>query len=88
MENKVALSSLAMDLKRVALGLHRKSYGMADRFLIEAMKRKNEVNKTDLLPYMQTIIERIGSLTDLDDAHKAEDALMYSIRIQNYVLYK
>ncbi|MBU1327124.1 hypothetical protein KKB64_04640 [Patescibacteria group bacterium] len=88
MENKIALSSLAMDLKRIALWLHRKSYSMADRFLNEAMKRKNEVNTNDLLPYMKAIIERVGSLSDRDNIHKAEDALMYSTRIQNYVLYK
>lgn len=88
MKNKIVLSSLAMDLKRVALGLHRKSYNMADRFFIEAMKRKDEVNKSELSPYMQTIIERIGLLTDLNNEQKSEDALMYSTRIQNYVLYK
>lgn len=88
MDNKIILSALAMDLKRVALGLHRKSYRMADRFLNEAMKRKAEVNINELLPYMQTIIKNIDSLVDRDNAHKAEDALMYSTRIQNYVLYK
>ncbi len=88
MENKIILSSLAMDLKRVALGLHRKSYGMADRFFNEAMKRREEVNKSELLPYMKTIINSIGVLANRDNIHKAEDALMYSTRIQNYVLYK
>lgn len=88
MENKIALASLAMDLKRVALGLNRKSDNTADRFLQEAMKRKDEVNTQNLLPYMRTIIEQVGSLSNRDAMHKAEDALMYSIRIQNYVLYK
>jgi hypothetical protein len=88
MQNKITLASLAMDLKRVALGLHRKSYTMADRFFIEVMKRKDEVDIGELQPYMQTIIKRIGLLSDLDNEHRAEDALMYSTRIQNYVLYK
>ena len=88
MENKIVLSSLAMDLKRVALGLHRKSYGMADKFLSEAMKRKEEVNMKDLLPYMQTIMNHVGALGAQDNGQRAEDALMYSTRIQNYVLYK
>ena len=88
MENKIVLSSLAMDLKRVALGLHRKSYSMAERFLSEAMKRKDEVNESELLPYMKTIIKHISILTDRDNTHKADDALMYSTRIQNYVMYK
>lgn len=77
-----------MDLKRVALGLHNKSYSMADRFFHEAMKRKKEVNTGELSPYMQTIIKHIDALADRDNTHKAEDALMYSTRIQNYVLYK
>ena len=88
MKNSVILSSLAMDLKRVAIGLHRKSYGMADRFLLEAMKRREEVREKELLPYMRVIMQHVGSLMERDDDHKAEDALMYSTRIQNYVLYK
>ncbi|OGG04854.1 hypothetical protein A2Z33_06135 [Candidatus Gottesmanbacteria bacterium RBG_16_52_11] len=88
MQNKTALSSLAMDLKRVALGLHRKSFTTADRFFKEAMKRRAEVQVSELQPYMQTIIERIGLLSELTDDRKAEDALMYSTRIQNYVLHK
>ena len=77
-----------MDLKRVALGIYKKSYGTADRFLSEAIKRQKEIDKTKLLPYMQTIIKNIGILADQDNAQKADDALMYSTRIQNYVLYK
>jgi len=88
MKNNIPLSSLAMDLKRVALGLHRKSYGTADRFFIEAMKRKDEVKTHELLPYMQKIIKQVESLVNRSDEQKAEDALMYSVRIQNYVLYK
>jgi hypothetical protein len=88
MKNKIILSSLAMDLKRVALGLNRKSYKTADIFLLEAMKSKDEINESELLPYMKTIIKSINALTGLDNTHKAEDALMYSTRIQNYVLYK
>jgi len=86
MNNKMILSALSMDLKRVALGLHRKSYGMAEKFLDEALKRKNEVNSHELLPYMQTILDSIGTLANKDNTEKAEDALMYSTRIQNYVI--
>jgi len=88
MKNKIILSALSMDLKRVALGLHRKSYGMAERFFGEAMKRKDEVNSHELLPYMQTILNNIGTLADKDNIEKAENALMYSTRIQNYVMCK
>ncbi len=88
MENKIVLSSLAMDLKRVALGLHRKSYRMADRFLLEADKQSKELKISELLPYMQTIIRQAGNLINRKDDERAEDALLYSTRIQNYVLYK
>lgn len=39
MENKYILESLASDLKRVALGMHRGSNQMAKKFLDEALKR-------------------------------------------------
>ena len=42
MDNKIILSSLAMDLKRAAIGYNRGSYIMADRFFEEALKRKKE----------------------------------------------
>lgn len=80
MDNKQLLSALAMDLKRVALGLYRKSDATAARFLIEAMKRKQEIDTQKLLPYMQQI------LTKVNEDINAEDALMYSTRIQNYVM--
>ena len=82
MDNKQILGALAMDLKRAALGLHRKSNSMAGRFLQEAMQRKEEVNTEKLLPYMQQILMKLHNSLD------AEHALMYSTRIQNYVLYK
>lgn len=75
-----------MDLSRVAIGLNRKSYKNADRFLKEAIKRKNEVNDSLLKPYLQKILQRIESLEKSDEINKAEDALMYSILIRNYCL--
>ena len=50
--NKLALSSLAMDLKRAALGLHNGSHATASRFIEEALKRKQEINSKQLAPYM------------------------------------
>lgn len=88
MDNKQILGALAMDLKRAALGLHRKSFGMANTFFQEAMKRKNEVQTSELLPYMQTLLHDIEKLSTRDAEQKAEHALMYSTRIQNYVQYK
>ena len=76
-----------MDLKRMALGLHRKSYSVADKFFVEAMKGKCEIDSSTLLPYMQKILGNIEQLANKDENQKAEDALMYSTRILNYILY-
>ena len=43
-KNKIALGSLAMDLKRVALGYYRNSTKVAEIFMEEALKRKKELN--------------------------------------------
>ncbi|MBI3384682.1 hypothetical protein HY030_00635 [Candidatus Gottesmanbacteria bacterium] len=88
-KNKIILSSLAIDLKRVALGLQRNSFSMAKRFEQEAYKRKSEIDTKDLAPYMQALLSRLDkSLTSSSLERKAEDALFYSTLIQNYVLYK
>lgn len=86
MENKIILESLAMDLKRAAIGYHRKSYAMADRFLAEAIKRKNEFKKENTRPYLLQILENIEKLKTQPGDELAENALMYSTLIQNYVL--
>jgi len=89
MNNKQVLGALAMDLKRVAVGLHRGSITMASRFTEEAYKRINEVDNNQLLPYMKKVLENIRlTLSILDKDKKAEDSLMYSTIVQNYVLYK
>lgn len=82
MNNKFILESLASDLKRVAMGLHRGSNVMAQRFLDEALKRKNEVEIKIVAPYIKKI------LVCLDKNIDSENALMYSTLIQNYTKYK
>ncbi|OGK61198.1 hypothetical protein A3I56_03845 [Candidatus Roizmanbacteria bacterium RIFCSPLOWO2_02_FULL_43_10] len=82
MHDNYVLESLASDLKRVALGLHRGSNIMADRFLDEALKRKSEIEMKNLSPYIQNLLKRLSKNID------AEDALMYSTIIQNYTRYK
>ena len=85
--NTLALASLAMDLKRVALGLHSGSTTTAKRFAVEARKRTQEINREALVPYMQTIISQLDNvLVDSPAGRTAEDALMYSQIIQNYVV--
>ena len=63
MNNKFILESLAMDLKRVAVGNHRKSFGMANRFYEEALKRKNEVDTSTVKDYLRDILENIEKMT-------------------------
>ena len=86
---KIVLSALALDLKRVSLGLYRGSSSMADRFMQEALKRKNELDINSLKPYMQKLItEMEDSLKGTDNQKKAEDCLMYSTLFQNAALKK
>lgn len=82
MNNKFILESLASDLKRVALGLNRGSNIMAQRFLTEALKRKEEVEIKIVAPYIKQILTRLDKNID------AENALMFSTLIQNYTQYK
>lgn len=85
--NKIALSSLSMDLKRVALGYHNGSITTAKRFLEEAIKRRDEVDKKKVRPYLRKILENLDELFSQKDNQKiAEDALMYSTIFQNAAL--
>ena len=86
MENKIILGSLALDLKRAAIGFNRGSYAMADRFLEEALKRKKEFKKDNTKPYLLQILDKIEKLKTQPNDELAENALMYSILIQNFVL--
>lgn len=82
---KVILSSLAMDLNRVAIGLHRGSKAMAKRFLKEVLARKSEIDIKSVPPYIRTILSNLDTTKKLDDKF-ADDALMYSTLFQNYAL--
>lgn len=82
MENKYILESLASDLKRAALGMHRGSNQMAKRFLEEAFKRKKELKQEKIPPYIQNL------LNNLDEKINSDYALMCSTLIQNYTNYK
>lgn len=87
MNNKVILGSMAMDLKRVALGYYKGSFKTADIFLKEALKRKSEIKSGSVRPHIEKILKKIDSLNKLKDKKKAaEDALMYSTILQNATL--
>lgn len=85
MSNKIAIESLSMDLLRVALGYHKGSEKMAERFLEEVLKRCSEIKRTGLKPYFIRILNKIPSaLSGSDTLRIAEDALMYSTLCKNY----
>lgn len=81
---KLLLGSIAMDLKRVALGYHRGSDTMANRFLWEAVKRGQQVDKNSVKPYLRELLDNIERLQFRKDKEKiAEESLLYSILLQN-----
>ncbi|MFC1647088.1 hypothetical protein ACFL1A_02260 [Patescibacteria group bacterium] len=84
-KNKIVLSSLAMDLKRVALAYHRGSDKVAERFMVETKRWIKELDYATVPKYIDRIIYNINNLTTEDKAKVAEDSLMYSTLIQNYI---
>ena len=85
---KVIIESLAMDLKRVALGLHRGSYKMAEKFKEEAFKRSHELENQEPGGYIKKLIVKMKSSLERDNEEAAENALMYSTLFQNFALKK
>lgn len=84
MNNTIALSSLAMDLKRVALGYYHGSTQTAKRFFEEALKRRDEVDSEAVKPYIRKLLANVDKLAKEKDTQKiAEDTLLYSILFQN-----
>lgn len=83
MNNKQILGDLAMDLKRVALGLHRGSNLMAEKFLGEALKRRDEIDTKTLKPYLVKLLGNIENIKKESKQKAAEDALLYSTLFQN-----
>jgi len=81
-KNKIAIESLASDLKRVALLRHRGSVQAAEKFSVEAKKRVNEIDPESTQPYIQKILKDISKATVDSDT-----ALMYSTLLQNYSLH-
>lgn len=85
MNNKIIIESLSMDLMRIALGYHRGSVKMAARFVDEANKRINEVDKTSLKPNFKKTLDKLPhALSQKNVNDIAEDALMYSTLCKNY----
>ncbi len=79
MNNKILLESMALDLKRVALGSHSHSTKMAERFLQEVFKRSEMLDTTSFSSSLKTVLTNMKRHLKLDNSQRlADDALMYS----------
>lgn len=86
-KNFGSLSSISMDLERVAMGYRRGSIAMANRFLKEALIRKREIDQNVVKPYLKKLMDDLDKISEEENTQKkAEDALMYSILFQNAAL--
>lgn len=85
---KIIIESLAMDLKRIALGLHRGSFNMANRFKEEALRRESELENQQLDNYLRKLLKRMKQTLLNQNINSAEDVLMYSTLFQNFALKK
>lgn len=85
-DQKNLIESLAMDLLRVALGLHRGSLNMTARFKEEALKRQKELETQNPNLYIKKLLSQSKVLLKSKNPKTAEDILMYSILFQNFAL--
>lgn len=86
LNQKIIIESLAMDLKRIALGLHRNSFAMANRFKEEAFKRARELESQNPSDYLKKLLSYMKKMIQGSDDRVAEDALMLSTLFQNFAL--
>lgn len=82
-KNKKLLGALSLDLKRVAWAYYHNSYRTEEIFLVEALKRKRELNPKNLKPYLAKFLSRIEKLKSEKPDKAADDALLYSTIFQN-----
>lgn len=79
---KILVESLAMDLKRVALGQQRGSTAMVTRFTQEALQRGKELEQGNLTGYLKKLLSRSKEVLSKDKS--GEDVLVYSTLLQNF----
>lgn len=77
------LGAIALDLRRASMAFWEGSLPTARRFVAEAVKRKAEIS--GVAPYVVDTLTEL-SLDWNDDKARAEDLLMRSTIIQNYVV--
>lgn len=81
------LSSLSMDLHRIAMGYKRGSDTMAERFVKEAKKRIGEVERKEASPELADALTKCTELLDAEDAKSnLSQILFYSVYFQNEAL--
>lgn len=83
---KIIIESLAMDLKRVALGLNKGSLTMANRFKDEAFKRAVELENQNPGKYLKKLLSYMKKMIKGSSERVAEDALMLGTLFQNFAL--
>lgn len=88
MNQKVIISSLALDLKRIALGLYRGSNATVSIFKIEALKRGDELEKSNPGQYLINLWTKTKRTLEKNGEKAAEDTLMYSTLFQNFAIKK
>lgn len=86
LNQKIIIESLAMDLRRVALGLHRGSLNMVNRFREEALKRAAELENQNPNAYLKKLLLYMKKMITGTSDRVAEDALMLSTLFQNFAL--
>ncbi|MEK7595355.1 MAG: hypothetical protein AAB443_02045 [Patescibacteria group bacterium] len=81
---KLTLSSISMDLLRVAIGINRKSFKMAEIFKLEAIAGAKTIQKKEVPPYIFKILTNLEkTLANDNSMDVAEDSLMYSTLFRN-----
>ena len=83
MDKKIIVSSLALDLRRVAQGLHRGSLASARVFKDEALKRGKELENMKSEGYLKNLWSKTKLCLENNSDKMAEDILMYSTLFQN-----
>lgn len=86
LNQKIIIESLAMDLKRVALGLQRNSLSTANKFKEEAFERAHELEGQNLNEYLKKLLLYMKKMIQGTSERVAEDALMLSTLFQNFAL--
>jgi len=82
--NKIALSSLALDLDRVATAYFMGSNKVAERFLEEVFIRRDEIEKKTTKAYLVKLLNNLDRFKLEKNKKKlAEDALLYSKLFEN-----